>query len=76
MCSTSQDMTCYSYVITKFNFSSNHNVLTPSVALPVALLTTTISSGLYCSTPTYSICQRLSCPHVALTVQTKQSNSE
>lgn len=77
MCSISEDKTCYNYVRTKFNFSRDHNVLTPLGALPVALLKTMIWSGLYHATPTYySICQRLSCPYVAFTVQTNQSNSE
>lgn len=40
MCSISENRACYSYVRTKFNFSRDHNVLSPSVVLPVALLKT------------------------------------
>lgn len=71
MCTISEDKTCYSYVRTKFNFSRDHNVLTPLVALPVTLLKTMIQSGLYRTTPTYSVCQKLSRPHVNL--QCKQN---
>lgn len=54
MCTTSEDKACYNYGRIKFSFRRCHNVFTPLVVLPGALLKTMAWSGLYYTTPIVS----------------------